>query len=79
MSSECPFFNGDGFIKCNPIQAIPAAKVAIGYDGESLLTVQKELCRSTTDTSRETVCPAFGGIKDLGLKSQFAKPITNNH
>lgn len=78
MNEQCPFFNGDGSFKCNPILSIPAAKIAIGYEGAPLLTVQQEdLCKST-DNSRETSCPAFKNMQVLGIKSQFAKPVVNN-
>jgi hypothetical protein len=78
MNEQCLFFNGDGLLfKCNPLQAIPAAKIAIGYDGANLLTVQEDLCKST-DPSREALCPAFKDILTLGRRSQFAKPVTTN-
>ena len=76
MSIECPFLNGNLSFQCHSLRALPEARKAIGYDGLPLAEVKKDLCQSENE-NRETLCPVFSNLEQLGKKSQYARPVTN--
>ena len=75
-STECDLLNGNKTLQCFLARSLPIARIAIGYDELPLIEVKKVLCQSENG-NREELCPVLKEIRTIGIKSQYARPVTN--
>jgi hypothetical protein len=75
MNEQCPYLDGNLKFQCHLTKALPAARIAIGYEGFPIAEVKKDLCLNSDN--RAELCPAFKDIWTVGQSSQFARLITN--
>lgn len=69
MIEQCRFKNGENSIQCNLVKGL----LALREQTEKVFSVkelQEIMCGSTVNDD----CPAFKSLKELGKRSDFAKP-----